>query len=231
MKAKIKIVVEIWLFLVTSIYAAAPLHHYTFDGSAVIDLVGAANGTLCNGASVADGKLNFDGSDDYVQFSQHIIPTTGSFSVAFFAQELLQKTDYVEIISQGYSGGYGFYIGYDQTHKFRIGDDIGSSGVAFPSDGLAHHYAVTVGTDTRLYIDGSWIKTFDAIRMTAGGDDTRLGCQFGSFGEFFNGNIDDLYIFSSTLSADEVAALATVPEPATIVLLSLGGLSLLRRKK
>jgi hypothetical protein len=232
MKAKMKITVTIWLLLVARTYAAASLHYYTFDGSDVIDSVGTANGTLWNGASVASGRLNLDGIDDYAQFNQHIIPTTGSFSVAFFAQELSAQGSHTEIISQGYSGAPGFYVGYDPLHNFRIGDMIGNTGIPFPSDGLVHHYAVTAGTDTRLYIDGSLIAPpFGPIGMTTGGTDTRLGRQFDPCAEFFHGNVDELWIFNGTLTAGEVATLAAVPEPATLLLLGLGGLALLRKRK
>ena len=154
---------------------------------------------------MSSGKLNLDGIDDYVQFDQHIIPTIGDFSVSFFAQEVSPQTDYTEIISQGFSGGPGFYIGYDPSHDFRIGDDLLGTGIPFPSDGLLHHYAVTAGSDTRLYVDGALVATFDPITTTPDGDDTRLGRQFDPFTEYFDGNVDDLWVFSGTLTASEVA--------------------------
>jgi serine/threonine protein kinase len=187
---------------------ATALHHYAFYGSVVVDSVGIANGTLLNGASVSAGQLHLDGVDDYVQFDQHIVPTVGDFSVAFFAQEVSPEATYTEIISQGFSGGPGFYVGYDASHNFRIGDVLWETGIPFPSDGFLHHYAVTAGTDTRLYIDGTLAATFGPISTTAGGDHTRLGRQFDPFAEFFNGNLDDLWVFSGTLTADEVASLA-----------------------
>ena len=191
---------------------ATALHHYTFDGFGVVDSVGTANGTLLNGASVSAGQLHLDGVDDYVQFDEHIVPTVGDFSVAFFAQEISPQADYTEIISQGFSGGPGFYVGYDPSHNFRIGDDLLSTDIPFPSDGLLHHYAVTAGTDTRLYIDGTLVATFGSISTTADGNHTRLGRQYDPFAEFFNGNLDDLWVFSGTLTADEVASLAS-PTP------------------
>ena len=194
--------------------SATALHYYAFDGPGVVDSVGTANGTLLNGASVSAGQLHLDGVDDYVQFDEHIVPTVGDFSVAFFAQEVSPQATYTEIISQGFSGGPGFYVGYDPAHNFRIGDDLLSTGIPFPSDGFLHHYAVTAGIDTRLYIDGSLVATFGPISMTAGGTHTRLGRQFDPFDEFFNGNLDDLWVFSGTLTADEVAALAAAnPTP------------------
>src|SRR5262249_26206085 len=46
--------------------------------------------------------------------------------------------------------------------------------------------------------------------MTSDGDDTRLGRQFDPFDEYFNGNMDELWVYSGTLTAEEVATLATV---------------------
>ena len=87
---------------------ATALHHYAFDGPGVVDSVGTANGTLFNGASVSAGQLHLDGVDDYVQFQEHIVPTVGDFSVAFFAQEVSPQATYAEIISQGSRVGQDF---------------------------------------------------------------------------------------------------------------------------
>ena len=71
-----------------SVFAATPIHHYTFNGPSIVDSVGSADGTLLNGATNVSGVLTLDGVDDFVQFGVPLIPTTGSFSVAFFAEEL-----------------------------------------------------------------------------------------------------------------------------------------------
>ena len=156
-------------------------------------------------------RNSLDGIDDYVQFSQKLIPTSGSFSVAFFAQQISRQTSYVEVISQGFSdaSAAGFYVGHDPSHNIRIGDQVQNTGLPFPSDGLFHHYAVTADTNsTRLYIDGCLIRAFHPIKVAVGGTDTRLGRQFGVITEFFHGNVDEVWIFSGTLTVSEVAALA-----------------------
>ncbi len=46
--------------------------------------------------------------------------------------------------------------------------------------------------------------------MTPDGADTRLGQQYDPWGEFFHGNVDELWIFSGALTATEVARLAAL---------------------
>jgi hypothetical protein len=65
-----------------------------------------------NGASAVDGTLTLNGANQYVQFGSHIVPTSRSYSVALFARESVLGSDFVEFISQGVSGGPGFYIGH-----------------------------------------------------------------------------------------------------------------------
>ena len=89
-----------------------------------------------NGATVSSGKLTLDGIDNFVQFDENLIPSSGGSSVAFSARQLSPQAEHIEIISQGFSGGPGFYVGHDPSHNIRLGDAVGSTGIAYPSDGL-----------------------------------------------------------------------------------------------
>ncbi len=201
-------------------FGAIAIHHYDFEGAGVIDRIGTANGSLNAGAQLVTGQLALDGVDDFVSFVDHIIPTSGGFTVGFFATATSLSSTYAEMISQGFSGGPGFYLGYNPSHHFRIGDLLQGTGIPFPSDGLAHHYAVTSGSDTRLYVDGLLLGVFGPITQTASGSGTRLGSQFSHHGEYFHGFMDDLWIFDGVLPQSEVAALVAVPEPQTTALVA-----------
>ncbi|MBP0021398.1 MAG: LamG domain-containing protein [Cyanobacteria bacterium SBLK] len=212
-------------------HAATLIHHYEFTDN-VTDSVGNANGTLLNGATVSNGQLVLDGIDDYVQFSDKIVPTSGSYSVALFAQQNAIQNNYVELISQGANQGItgepGFYIGYTPNQTIRVTDSWGNTGISFPSDGLLHHYAMTVDSDnqqTKLYIDGILQATLNAAISTGAiGSDTRLGRQFAPFDEFFNGTMDDVRIYTGALTDIEISNLQPVDETDVPEFFSIWGL-------
>ena len=211
---------------------ATLIHQYLFQGNAN-DSVGSAHGTLNNGADASGGALTLNGIDQTVLFGQQIVPTSGSFSVALFELHSDPQTGQViELISQGFSGGPGFYIGRDTGSGVRVSDVWGSTGAIFPSNTTSfHHFALTVDTTldmSSFYIDGTLVASIvGGIDTTSGGDNTLLGGQFEGIGEFFAGQLKDVRIYTGALSAGEVSTLAasgaaSAPEPGTLALLSLG---------
>lgn len=205
--------------------AATLIHHYDFS-SGVTDSAGSANGTLVGDASTAGGVLTLDGDGGYVQFSSFLVPTSGSYSVSFFATRAVSQGSYAEVISQAYSGA-GFYIGTDPGGNMRASDAWGSTGVAFAAPGVMTHYALTVdaGSNTsNLYVNGTLAASIGyAYGSGTSGTATRFGAQFAPYGECFNGTIDDVRIYSGALSGNEVALLANpVPEPASYAMFAAG---------
>ncbi len=189
------------------------IHYYPFSSGA-IDEAGSADGELLFGASVIDGKLCLDGVDDEVRFDEKLVPTSGSYTVALFARQTVPQDCYRELISQGFSEGPGFYFGHNcaRIQLIRVGDSWQDTGVPFPTDGLAHHYAVTVDADagvSRLYVDGTPVAQLgSAIATTTEGDATRFGRQFDPPAEHFNGELDEVRIYNHALTDDEIECLS-----------------------
>ena len=102
---------------------------------------------------------------------------------------------------------------------------------------IAVTYDATTGTTT-AYLDGVY-----AGDMTVAGDLTAsdyivVGGHRGSTGRNFEGLIDDIGVWNEVLSTGAIEDLAggtavadVIPEPATLSLLGLGCLGLLRRRK
>ena len=208
------------------------IHHYTFSTDAS-DSAGSANGALTSGAVASGGVLSLSGTAN-VSFTQHIVPTSGAYSVALFARQNTLQNNFREWISQGVSGGPGFYIGYQAGGGIRATDSWLTTGTSFTANGIFEHIAlVTDGATSSLYLNGVLSATLaSGLNTTAGGDDTRFGKQFSPFNEYFHGDIADVRIYTGALSAQQVASLATTPEPGSLTLLTAGmlGLGLLSRR-
>lgn len=200
--------------LTISATATAPvvalIHHYQFNTD-LNDIVGTANGTFggTNNA-LTDQVLAFGGVDGFVQFGSQIVPNTGSYSVSLFVRSR-SSAGFVEYISQGTSNAPGFYIGQSGT-QLRVSDQWPLTGEPAPAlDGLFHQVVLVVDSlanQSRLYVDGMLRQTLSQrIATPATGTNTRLGRQFGTFGEFLDGDIDELRIYSGAIDGAQVAAL------------------------
>src|SRR5690349_19528679 len=93
--------------LACSAASASLIHEYNFDSGpqATDSGPGAQNGILLNGALITAGYLSLDGSNDYVQFANHLIPTAAPYTIAFrFQTNGNSQAGIAEMISQGTSG-------------------------------------------------------------------------------------------------------------------------------
>jgi hypothetical protein len=221
------------LFVVASAAPAATLTHAYEFTSGVTDTVGGVNGTLYNGASVSGGKLLLDGIDDFTELSGKIIPTDGSdysLLVRYSTSGLSQNYYYEEIVSQGSSGGPGFYLGY-VGGDVRLTDHFaGGTGNALSQNGGFHDLLVTSGAGgTRLFIDGvSVYTTATYLSVGTSGSNTRFGNQFCCYTENFKGSLDSVRVFSGLATyAEATSGLASlVPEPASWAMM-IGGFGMI----
>jgi len=232
--------------------SAAMVWHSALDGdaTAIVGPNGVANGAP---TAIADmngnpnGAVKFDGAADYYNLGT-IASTLSAGSMSFWARTDVHGNDWGPV-AMGVSGGGAaeyFSIQDRADGSWRADVDNGASRLdVLDNDppvttGTWQHVAVTfaAGGDLKMYINGT--QQTDVQALTAGHDLANLGNwlvgaeRVGS--RFYNGALDDVRLYDNELSASDVGALTTagplyVPEPATMSLLALGGLAILRRRR
>lgn len=216
--------------------AADLIHSFDFssaNGGFVNDLVGAASGALIGNAHIEGGAVVFDGDGDAVQFGSQLVPFADDFSVFLRVQIPTQVRGVTEIISQGSSGGAGFYIGSYGT-GFRLGDHYYNPGLTFPSDGAYYNLFMT-NSDAGFTFNINGTEVFSASRAPFGGGcNTRLGDQFcGAYSEWFTGRIDTFKVYRGVATYAQATG-SGAPEPSAWAMM-IGGFaaagSLLRRRR
>lgn len=221
----------------------AQVAYYPFNGDAN-DAV-AGNNAVVNGATLAtdrDGNLNsaylFDGIDDYMEV---VNPTpfnfgTGEFAVSFWMKPLDPSQNFQMIFQKGNSSGT------IPQYWLRINDLIGGTALrALWTDGFPPPAVIDYGNASLLF-DGEWHHVvfqrtsesnelyIDCILVGSNDDINRdisspgslfIGAQHPNpptspgVNSFFNGLIDDVAIYDSSLDMSSVEEFcATPPSPS-----------------
>ncbi|MBN8456809.1 MAG: cadherin domain-containing protein [Verrucomicrobia bacterium] len=203
---------------------------WRFDGdsaTAVIDQTRfGRHGSLSGGSSHASGligtAISLDGVDDEMDLGVNasLIGTT-DFTIGMWIKIPMGTASPMYLLSQrepgttGYEGNYMVQVNtsgilnfslYNGGYQFNL-----SSSVAL-NDGQWHHLALQrQGAAGRIFIDGSLnasaagtVKSLVSHRVALGFN-SRIG------GSYFKGAVDDLRIYSRSLSAGEVLSLANRP--------------------
>jgi len=183
------------------------------SGSTAADSSGNGNtGTIYGGADWVDGKydgtLNFDGSDDYVDCGAlSSMDITGPFTLGAWI-----KTDSTydtrNIITKGDSA-YGIQLENNNAVMFYCG----GGSLTTPENSVAnnvwtHIAAVYTGSEMKIYINGTEKQNapfYSNPQLTS--ETLKIGRHASGSFQYFSGCIDEVFIYSRALSADEIASL------------------------
>jgi hypothetical protein len=100
-----------------------------------------------------------------------------------------------------------------------------------------HHFCLVYGLDRiTAVVDGQYIASawndvgiqVNDWKLFIGGCDEKKDWVNG---RWFTGYIDEVRIYDTGLSISEIRDISGIPEPATVILLSVGGLALLRKRR
>jgi len=224
-------------FSIESGSANRPTHHYLFEevsGATAYDLSGTADATLGTGAvraaAIRGAGISFFGSSDgYVSLG---IPGTSlgtaDFTLAFWFN-VPSTTRAIDMFgNQAYTGHSSFVqtrLATNGSVEFELDQDLSGtnnhviiSGSGGYDDGQWHHLAVLrQGTTLAMFIDGALSAANTRASGTAtdlsAGTLLRIGSSLvaSTLNQVTTGTFDDVRIYSTALSACDIARISTVP--------------------
>jgi len=188
-------------------------------GATAADSSGQGNtATLINGPTwttgIVGGALSFDGINDYVTIPKqsNLITGTNDFTIAAWfnlndvssIKNLIcwkEPSSAIQFIITNGTGNTGIWA--DSKWLMRISYTITTD--------TWHHIAwARSGNTWKVYIDGSQIGGSDVIDSASLGTPTsnyHIGAEATVPSQFFGGKIDDMRIYNSALSQQEIVAL------------------------
>jgi hypothetical protein len=236
---------------------ATPIAEYKLDegtGTSATDSSGNGyTGTITNGTyttTAAQGPyaLSLAGSGFVATPSglATALAATNAFTIDAWIDVTTSTAQIQSIASNTPSGGGGsgfnFYVNTystsDHTLDFETGGNRLFSTSPIPNlVGNYHNVAVTVSNanpttgsvSVALYVDGQAVATTGSVNNSI--NLTAVNLRFGTFTDGalgFTGNLDDVQVYNSALTAAQVASL---PEPSSICLLGLTAVGMLKRRR
>jgi hypothetical protein len=200
--------------LALSARAAAPLAYWPFDGN-LNDEAGSADGTFGGGAPTyvagqSGQAIQFDGVDDYVAV---MVDDLETYTITAWV-----KTDKVaasSVIARTSANGPGA----EWSHQLRItaagvfehylwdGGGKSALGTTAVKPGVWYFVAMQASNNgsMKLFVNGTEEASTKIGVLWTGGDRFHIGSNSGGSMGWFQGAVDEVRVYDSALTAEEVA--------------------------
>jgi len=154
-------------------------------------------------------SVSFDETDDFVSFGTiNSLSSASAYSVSVWYKKLNANKEGM-ILGAG-NGNHGFYIQHYYDNKIYIGFGSTFASVSAISDTNWHHIVYSYGSSShKLYWDGNDMSlggTPPSSTHSTLGDTFYLG-KWNTYAPHFGGEIDEVSIFDSALTASNVTSI------------------------
>jgi hypothetical protein len=203
------------------------VHRWSFNGD-TNDSVGKANGTLAEGATLADGRLVLNGERAHMALPiGPSIEKMSNVSVETWVKWGERQRPWLRLFDFGARAGKSMYVtprngggrrgGPRNTLRFTItidgdaGEQQANSADEFPV-GAETHVVMSLDAEkdiAKLYVNGKLAATQEGVTLTPSdlGNTANNWIGRSQFPDpFFKGSFDEFRIYSKALSAEEVEA-------------------------
>ena len=235
-------------FLTASTLEVGLIGRYTFDSGNGADSSGNGNDASVLNATIEQGR--FTGNNSYLcnantkisvsLFNQNISTVSIWFKVGAIDHAYLTLYDSTAFDYFTILGNHPAYLAAGTVGYGYAGSNFLTS--TSLADNNWHHFASTYDLDNQklnIFLDGVFVGQGGASFPLNSSSTFMMGSQIGTSDmgpAGFSGMIDDVRIYSRSLSSSEIMTLyntESVPEPSVLSLLAvgLGGLAMIRRRR
>ncbi|SHK42964.1 PEP-CTERM protein-sorting domain-containing protein/Myxococcales GC_trans_RRR domain-containing protein/MYXO-CTERM domain-containing protein [Rubritalea squalenifaciens DSM 18772] len=217
-------------------YGQASVSSGTYGNITLSGAQAASFGTAIEFDRSQSGYATLSGQPAIIETLAEVGPT-GSFTVmAWVNPESLPSNTTYRIFATGATGGWGLGVAnVDRVRFTTFGvQDFTSTGTPVASGTWQHVAATFADGVVSMYHNGQLIGSNPASSGFVdenGANNFVIGGNSNLTADLFNGLMDEVRIYDTALTEQEIIDAATVPEPGATALLGLAGVALLLRRR
>ena len=185
---------------------------YPGTGTTWFDLTSNANNGIINGATFSPSNASFDfnGSSDYISFSQFNISSNNKVTVELWTNPDSSQVTYANMFDYGHDSTNGFTVqqSASSTNNYYIWNTGSLATNNIPANTWTQFCFTGDGQNWKIYKNGALVSTATSSgSANTTGRTLNIGRWLAGTARYWNGQISKVRIYDTPLSGIEVTAL------------------------